>query len=233
VKLSLTLAIPGLAALLTGPAFAQAKPQQPENTPQACSDGVDNDGDGWVDCADQDCQRLPQCQPQAQPNQAPNPPPPAPPNPAPPPNVAPPPQYPPPSQYQYPPPPQFTPPPSYQQPYMQPPVSYEPQPPFGLVTGIIGSTLLVAGFGMLMGSIDPWLAANCVASTPTNPNSGHCADNDLRNTGIVLDSLGGVFFAVGVIMAPIGWYQFGKYRRWKRSHQTALAPTPNGLGFTF
>ncbi|HDR14972.1 MAG TPA: hypothetical protein ENN79_05705 [Desulfobacteraceae bacterium] len=26
-----------------------------ENTPAACSDGVDNDGDGFIDCDDFDC----------------------------------------------------------------------------------------------------------------------------------------------------------------------------------
>jgi hypothetical protein len=33
-----------------------------ENTKQACSDKIDNDGDGRVDCADQDCWDLVMCQ---------------------------------------------------------------------------------------------------------------------------------------------------------------------------
>lgn len=33
----------------------------PENTPGACRDGNDNDGDGHVDCADQDCSTLTFC----------------------------------------------------------------------------------------------------------------------------------------------------------------------------
>jgi hypothetical protein len=33
----------------------------PENTKQACTDGVDNDGDGHVDCGDQDCWDLTLC----------------------------------------------------------------------------------------------------------------------------------------------------------------------------
>ena len=32
-----------------------------ENTRAACSDGLDNDGDGHVDCADQDCQDFTFC----------------------------------------------------------------------------------------------------------------------------------------------------------------------------
>src|SRR4051794_5273629 len=34
-----------------------------ENSRAACSDGRDNDGDGHVDCADQDCQELAICAP--------------------------------------------------------------------------------------------------------------------------------------------------------------------------
>ncbi len=33
----------------------------PENTPAACSDGIDNDGDGLVDCADPDCSGIGMC----------------------------------------------------------------------------------------------------------------------------------------------------------------------------
>ena len=36
---------------------------EPESTRAACSDGRDNDGDGHVDCADQDCQDLAVCAP--------------------------------------------------------------------------------------------------------------------------------------------------------------------------
>src|SRR4051794_21766196 len=34
-----------------------------ENTRALCTDGRDNDGDGHVDCADQDCQELAVCVP--------------------------------------------------------------------------------------------------------------------------------------------------------------------------
>src|SRR4051812_31737899 len=33
----------------------------PENTPAACSDGVDNDGDGYADCSDPDCSGIGTC----------------------------------------------------------------------------------------------------------------------------------------------------------------------------
>jgi hypothetical protein len=50
-----------LAALVTAtPAFAQDPPPA-ENTRAACTDGHDNDGDGHVDCDDQDCQDFTFC----------------------------------------------------------------------------------------------------------------------------------------------------------------------------
>jgi hypothetical protein len=50
-----------LAALLTAtPALAQ-DPLPAENTRAACTDGRDNDGDGHIDCADQDCQDFTFC----------------------------------------------------------------------------------------------------------------------------------------------------------------------------
>jgi hypothetical protein len=45
-----------IALCASGAALAQV-----ENTPERCRDGIDNDGDGLIDCADQDCQSLPQC----------------------------------------------------------------------------------------------------------------------------------------------------------------------------
>jgi hypothetical protein len=50
-----------VAAFLTAtPALAQ-DPLPAENTRAACTDGRDNDGDGHVDCADQDCQDFTFC----------------------------------------------------------------------------------------------------------------------------------------------------------------------------
>ncbi|MBN1905327.1 MAG: hypothetical protein JW927_09540 [Deltaproteobacteria bacterium] len=34
---------------------------KPENTNKACSDGLDNDQDGYTDCADWDCEGLGEC----------------------------------------------------------------------------------------------------------------------------------------------------------------------------
>jgi hypothetical protein len=45
-----------LVLLLASPALAET-----ENTRQLCSDHADNDGDGRVDCADQDCWDLTIC----------------------------------------------------------------------------------------------------------------------------------------------------------------------------
>jgi len=54
-----------LGALLLGGCPEKYKPAVdaggPENTPAACSDGVDNDGDGDIDCADSECQGLAVC----------------------------------------------------------------------------------------------------------------------------------------------------------------------------
>jgi hypothetical protein len=49
-----------LCLAIAAPARAGA---EPENTRAACTDGRDNDGDGHVDCADQDCQELAICVP--------------------------------------------------------------------------------------------------------------------------------------------------------------------------
>ncbi|MGZ3442472.1 MAG: hypothetical protein ACXVDD_23285, partial [Polyangia bacterium] len=55
---------PGLlilcALLVTSPVLAQLPPPA-ENMRAACTDGRDNDGDGHIDCADQDCQDFTFC----------------------------------------------------------------------------------------------------------------------------------------------------------------------------
>src|SRR5262249_30989368 len=57
------------AFILTCLCLANAAPAradaEPENTRSACTDGRDNDGDGHVDCADQDCQDFNFCAPVA------------------------------------------------------------------------------------------------------------------------------------------------------------------------
>ena len=56
---------PGLLALAffvaASPAWAQDPLPAAENTRAACTDGRDNDGDGHVDCDDQDCQDFVFC----------------------------------------------------------------------------------------------------------------------------------------------------------------------------
>jgi hypothetical protein len=68
--ISLTATLTAVALTAAAPAFAQgpnaATVPQAENTRAACTDGVDNDGDGHLDCADQDCQDFTFCA-QAQP----------------------------------------------------------------------------------------------------------------------------------------------------------------------
>lgn len=72
------------------PAPQPTQPAQPqptaENTAALCRDAVDNDGDGRIDCFDQDCAALPACQPQGPaPQPVPQPAQPQPPQPPPPP----------------------------------------------------------------------------------------------------------------------------------------------------
>ncbi len=55
-----------MVVLAAGPGIAHAQ-TYPESTPEACSDRVDNDGDGYVDCYDPDCRGFAFCQPQAPP----------------------------------------------------------------------------------------------------------------------------------------------------------------------
>jgi hypothetical protein len=59
------LVIPVIACciLAAGHLFAQTAPQ-PENTAAACQDGLDNDGDTFVHCKDQDCSLFVFCQQQ-------------------------------------------------------------------------------------------------------------------------------------------------------------------------
>src|SRR5690242_11928265 len=129
-----------MVSLAFAPALAHAQ-YVPENNPQACADGVDNDGNGYVDCYDPSCRMLPQCQPQ-------QPPPPPPPY-----QQAPPPGYqpPPPPGYQPPPPGYPPPPPQYYQqaPQYQPlyvPPPPRPRPPQnGLGEIIVGSIFLPIG----------------------------------------------------------------------------------------
>jgi hypothetical protein len=70
-----------LCLSFTVPATGLGQTGTAENTPGACQDGVDNDGDGLADCADQDCSLFIFCA--TPPVQPPAPVPPSPPAPAP------------------------------------------------------------------------------------------------------------------------------------------------------
>jgi hypothetical protein len=50
-----------LAALCVLTGTARAQHPGPENSPESCSDGVDNDGNGYVDCQDPKCKGVGQC----------------------------------------------------------------------------------------------------------------------------------------------------------------------------
>ena len=55
-----TLGLIVVLAVITAAVDAQAQVQA-ENTAAACQDRVDNDGDGYVDCQDQDCGAIVTC----------------------------------------------------------------------------------------------------------------------------------------------------------------------------
>jgi len=59
MRIGALLAAPALVIVLAAPGVALAI--SAENTPAACKDGEDNDGDGFVDCSDQDCSALVFC----------------------------------------------------------------------------------------------------------------------------------------------------------------------------
>ena len=62
-----------LFVLLTAVGLGTHAAAEPENTPVACQDGIDNDQDSWIDCDDQDCGLFVFCQPAAVPPPAPAP----------------------------------------------------------------------------------------------------------------------------------------------------------------
>jgi hypothetical protein len=158
-----------------------------ENTPAACTDGLDNDQDGWIDCADQECQSLPQCA-------------------APPGTVPPQPTY---TQ------PLYAPPlPPMRSPYPGAWAVNAPEPRYGLPTGIVGAVLLTAGVAMIAGSAGPWIRANCYQREELFLTSVGCDDSGARDAGIVLDVLGSVALITGVVMTPLGFSQYANWRRW-------------------
>jgi hypothetical protein len=188
--------------LATSASHAQAQAVQPENTPEACSDRVDNDGDGFVDCMDQDCQRLAVCQaPQG--------------------TVQPPPGYPPPPPP--PPPTYYVPPPP--QPYMPMVNPATLPPPNGVGQVIAGSVFLGVGVGLLAGGA--WLyddSAYCVATLnrcTTAAGVGYTDKSVEFASGVSLLVIGSAMTVVGAIFIPVGIIKMGRYNRWKREHHMA------------
>lgn len=55
-KIRIALLLILVILLFTG-CYEDAFTIEPENTPIACFDGIDNDRDGQIDCADKDCLR--------------------------------------------------------------------------------------------------------------------------------------------------------------------------------
>jgi hypothetical protein len=202
-----------MLALALGPGVAEAQPM-PENNPQACHDGVDNDGNGYVDCNDQQC--APFCQQQY--------------------------QQPPPG-YQQPPPGYQQPPPGYQQPppgyYQQPPPGYYAPPPppayppgynyaanipppSGLGQLITGSILLPLGIVFIIVSVPLWNDA-CGPSSDQFGCVNALSPGYAEAIGALwLDLIGVVFVIAGLVMIPIGAARYGRYRRWRSQHGFAL-----------
>jgi hypothetical protein len=195
--------------LVLGPTVAHAQPV-PEASPQACHDGYDNDGNGYVDCNDPNCAQF--CQP--------------------PPGYAPPPPgyQPPPPGYQQPPPGYQPPPPGYQQPpgyYVQPQPVYVMPPPAPRPPGT-GIGAIVAGFILLpLGLI--FLAVGGSLISKACDRSLNCGSDfpgtsayDDYWSGVVLVIFGVPMAIAGLVLIPVGFARYGRYSRWKREHGMAF-----------
>jgi hypothetical protein len=197
-----------MLVLALGPGVAGAQPM-PENNPQACHDGVDNDGNGYVDCYDQQC--APFCQPQQQ-------------------------YAPPPQQYQQPPPQQYQqPPPGYGQPYGQPPPI---APSTGLGALVTGAILLPLGIIFIAISVPLWNDGCGAGHYCFDDAFFHSSDYNNAAGALALDLLGIPFVIVGLILLPIGAAKYARYRRWRdrqpgmalyQGHGIALEPVFGGM----
>ncbi|HZS39736.1 MAG TPA: hypothetical protein VFF06_23045 [Polyangia bacterium] len=183
-----------MLVLALGPAVAEAQPM-PENNPQACHDGVDNDGNGYVDCYDQQC--APFCQQGY---------------------GQPPPQYgqpygqpPPPPQYYAAPPP---PPPVY--------VIRPRAPSSGLGALVTGAILLPLGIIFVAVSIPLWNSACGAGSFCANDPLGHPDDYNNAVGAAILDVIGVPFIIAGLILIPVGAARYARFRRWRDRQGVAL-----------
>jgi hypothetical protein len=201
-----------LVALAVGPRLAYAQPM-PESSPAACADGLDNDGNGYVDCNDPGC--APYCQQQYAP--------PGYPQGAPPPGYAP--GYPPPAYPQYPqyPPPGYAPPPTV---YVQPQPVFVRPPPRGVGQIVAGAILLPIGVLMIAMSGILWSQA-CAAGHTCTDSYGSGSDYDKATTALALDIVGVPFVLVGLILIPVGLARRARYNEWKRRNGIALIDKSN------
>jgi len=218
-----------MVVLASGPsAHAQG---YPENTPQACSDRIDNDGDGYVDCYDADCAAI--CR-QMQQQNAPPPPPGYPPNdgyaPPPPVYVAPPPVY-------------YAPRPVYVQPMYVQPMVLTPRP--GIGTIVTGFVFLGLGVGML-GS-GAWMVNRACSGNSFGGSfsGGSCfdatgSDYGYAWGGTILITFGAIFSIMSLILIPVGFVQQARYNKWVQQRQNRrgsskpyLEPAASGLTLRF
>ncbi len=206
-----------MVVLAFGPGAAWAQPM-PENSYQACRDGIDNDGNGYVDCNDAACAQF--CQPQPQ-------------------QVAPPPQYaPPPPQYQQQPPPNYPPPQQYAPPPSYPPPQYAPPPPppnyyarpvyvverpprNGIAQIVTGFVLLPIGIIFVAVSAKLW-NDGCGSPGSTCFDFPGSSDYDNASGALVLDLIGIPFIIAGIILIPVGFARYARYQEWKRRHGLAF-----------
>ncbi len=187
--------------LALGPSVAQAQPM-PENNPQACHDGYDNDGNGYVDCQDPACAQF--CQTQYQ-------------------QPPPPPQYPPP-QYQQPPPGYYAPPPPQ---YVQPVYVVARPPRSGIPQIVTGFILLPLGVIFIAASAVLW-NNSCAAGQTCFDFPG---SDDYNNAygALALDLIGIPFVIAGLILIPVGFARQARYNAWRQSHPGYVLYQKNGL----
>ena len=227
-----------MVVLASGPTVAHAQ-GYPENTPQACSDRIDNDGDGYVDCYDADCAQFCRQQPPP-PNGYVAPPPPNP-------EYAPPP--PPPPVYGNPPPVYVNPPPVYYAPrpiYVQPMYVQQPmvpQPGIGTVIG--GFVFLGLGVGFLAGG-GYLLDQACSRPTGGVGFGAGCFDGTGSYYGwawggTIMVTFGSIFTILSLILIPVGFVKQARYNRWRDAQQQRrrsdikpyLEPSASGLTLRF
>jgi hypothetical protein len=196
-----------VALLVAGAGRAEAQ-AYPENTPEACSDRVDNDGDGYVDCLDPDCGGFQFCAQEGQP----------------------------PAQQYQPPPPGYGQPgygqpgygqpaygqPAYGQPvYVQPNYARARPPQNGVGHIIVGSIFLPLGVALLGAGGYLWTVSCSYNLSCFSPNG---LQYGLAWGAVFTTIFGSAFAVMGAIMIPVGIVKTVKYNRWKREQMNRGTP---------